>query len=86
MEYSSLCYTAGPCCLSILHTKLTSGNPSLPIHLFSPIPSPLATASLSSVFMILFLFRKYIHLGPVLDSACKWYHMIFVFFWLHLVW
>ena len=42
----------------------------------SPIPSPLATASLSSVFMILFLFPKYIHLGSVLDSACKgiiWY-------------
>ena len=34
VEYSSLCYTGGPCCLSLLYI-IASANPKLPIH-----PSP----------------------------------------------
>ena len=27
-----------------------------------------------------FLFCKYIHLCHILDPTCRWYHMVFVFF------
>ena len=32
MEYSSLCYTVGPYCLSILYIIVASANPKLPIR------------------------------------------------------
>ena len=49
MEYSSLFYTTRPCCLSILHTKLTSGNANLPIHLF---PHSLSLGNRQSVLCV----------------------------------
>ena len=49
IEYSSLCNTAGPHCLSILNETRT------PCAIY-------------------------------LDSTYKWYHTVFVFFWLYLVW
>ena len=58
IEYSSLCYTEGPYCLSI--SVYTSLHPlilnSLYYHL--PPPSPLATTSLFSMSLILFLFHR----------------------------
>ena len=45
IEYSFLCYTVGPCCLSIIH----------PLHLLVPksqAPSPLATTSLFSMSLL----------------------------------
>ena len=41
IEYSSLCSTVGPCCLSILHIIVFSANPKLPIHPFPTHPPPL---------------------------------------------
>ena len=40
MEYSSLCYTVGPCCLPILYIH---------VCLCYPLPSPMATTSMFSV-------------------------------------
>ena len=38
-DYSSLCYTVGPCCLSILYIVVCAlANPKLPIY---PSPAPL---------------------------------------------
>ena len=48
--------------------------------LLQPCPSShLATTSLFFMSVSLFLFCRYVHLCPVLDSTCKWYHMVFVF-------
>ena len=52
-EYSSLCYTVGPCCLPILYNEFASANPKLPIHP-SPTASPLAPTSLFSMSVSLF--------------------------------
>ena len=39
IEYGSLCYTVGPCCLSILYTVVLSANPKLLIYpSLSPFP------------------------------------------------
>ena len=54
-EASSLYYTVGPCCLSILYMhQFTSANSKHPL-LPCPTPFPLATTSLFSRFLILFL-------------------------------
>ena len=54
-ESSSLYYTVGPCCLSILYIhQFTSANSKLPL-LSCPTPFPLATTSLFSRSLILFL-------------------------------
>ena len=34
IEYRSLCYTVGPCCISILFIIAASVNPKLPIPLY----------------------------------------------------
>ena len=61
IEFSYLCYTVGPYCLSILYVKAyiyycQPPTPSLPNP--CPTPSPLATASLFSMTIILFLFHR----------------------------
>ena len=43
VEYSFLCYTVGPCCLSILYIIVSICYPKLPIHSY-----PVATTSLFS--------------------------------------
>ena len=43
IEYSSLCYTVGPCCLLILY--IVSVNSKLPIYPSLPTLSPLVTVS-----------------------------------------
>ena len=50
IEYSSLCYTVGPCCLSIFYIVVcVSANPKLLIY-SSPNPlSPLVTIRLFSM-------------------------------------
>ena len=40
IEYSSLCYTVGPCCLSILYVIVLSANSTLPIHPFPTVHPP----------------------------------------------
>ena len=43
--YSFLCYTVGPCCLSVLTYQFASANPKLQIH-FPLTHRPLGTTSL----------------------------------------
>ena len=58
IEYSSLCYTVGPCCLSILYIYYcVYFNPKFLIYPFLPL-SPLVTISLFSMSVSLFLFCK----------------------------
>ena len=47
-----------------------------------PCPTPLETTDVCSVFLILFLFHRWVHLRHILDSTYKWYDMVFLFFWL----
>ena len=65
--YSSMCYTVGPHFLSILNVVVCIYQPQLPIHLTSS-SSPLATTSLFSTSVHLFLF-------------CRQVHFCFFFFW-----
>ena len=65
-KYNSLFVTPDP--------PLSSSTPLL-LH-------PSATTSLSSPSMSLSLFCLWVHLCHILDSACKWYHMVFVFLFL----
>ena len=51
-------------------------NPSLSLL------HPLATTSLFSPSMSLSLFCLWVHLCHILDSTCKWYHMVFVILFL----
>ena len=57
---------------------LTPNSQSIPL----PPPSSLATTSLFSMSVSLFLFRGYVHLCRILDSTYKWYNMVFVFLFL----
>ena len=60
-ESSSLYYTVGPCCLSILYIhQFTSVNSKLPL-LSCPTPFPLATTSLFSRSLILFLLLIFLY-------------------------
>ena len=43
IEYNSLCYSVGPCWLSILNVIVVTTNPKLPVY--PSLPHPLATAS-----------------------------------------
>ena len=62
----SLCYTVGPCCLSIIYSSVHMLIPSfyfffhLPTHLPTQ-PSPFVTISLFSMSWSLFLFCKYLN-------------------------
>ena len=38
IEYNSLCYTVGPCCLSVLYILVLSVNPKLLIYLSLHLP------------------------------------------------
>ena len=82
IEYSSPCYTVGLCCLSILSLSIYI-NTSL--HLLTPhshcILPPLPLPLSNQNFMSLSLFHRLVHLCHVLDSAYKWYCVIFVFFY-----
>ena len=53
-EQSSLCYTAGPCWLSILNTAVCTSIP----HYHFPLPFPSATISSFSKSVTLLLFCK----------------------------
>ena len=64
-EYSSLCSTAGACCLSTLYI-ITSANPKLPNL---PTLFHLATMSLFSMSMNLFLFHGLTDLYDILDCS-----------------
>ena len=85
-EYSFLSYTVGPCCLFLLYIKIPSIYRSL--HLLNlltpasnppPTHCPLATISLFSICLILFLYQRYVRWCHILDSTYKCYGMVFVF-------
>ena len=57
--YSSLCNTAGPCWFFILNVTACTYEPQPHGLSFSPLPSPLATASLLSASVILFCRQVY---------------------------
>ena len=48
------------------------------LHLFHPVPQPLAPTSLFSISLSLVSF-SFVHLYYFLDSTCKSDHMVFVF-------
>ena len=66
--------------LLFIHSKcnslrlLTLSPQSIPL----PLSSRLVTRSLSSMSGSLSLFCRLVHLCHILDSMCKWYHMVFV--------
>ena len=49
-------------------------------------PTPLASISLFSLSVSLFLVCRYIGLYCILDSTYKWYHIIFAFWLVHWAW
>lgn len=76
---SSLCCTAGPHGLAILHAIVCIYQPQTPHPSHSlPLPSPLATTSLVSMSVSLFLSDRCAHLCYILDSIQKWHHTVFV--------
>ena len=78
IESGSLGCRVGLCCWSILYN-------SLPLLTQTPIstPSPLlATTSLFSLSVCLFLFHRYVDLYYILDSIWHLCHMAFVFLFL----
>ena len=58
IEYSSLCYAVGPCCLFNLCIIFASVIPNSQSTPLPPSPSHLATARLFSVSMSMFLLYK----------------------------
>ena len=71
MEFSSLCCTVGPCCLSILCVIICIYYPRLPVHPSSaPWQPQVCSFSVS-----------WDHLCHVLDYTYKWYRVVFVSFW-----
>jgi len=76
IRYSSLCSIAESHCLSIPSAIVYIYKPKLPVHP-TPSPSLLATTSLFSMPMSLFLFCRKFHLCLILDSRYKRYHMVF---------
>ena len=88
IEYSSLCYAVGPCCLSIPQVIVSICWPQTP-KLSLPHPHfPLGSyKSVLYVCESVSVLYRWVYLCHILDSTYKWYHMIFVFFQLfHLVW
>ena len=68
-----------------IHSKynslhLPTPNPQ-PIRL-PPNPNLLATTNLISMSASLFLFSRSFYLCHILDSICKWYHIVFAFLFL----
>ena len=78
-EYSFLCYIGGLCCLFILQIIVCICQPQTPSL---PSPHPLATITLFSMSVSLFLFCRQVHSSHILESTCKRYHMVFVFLFL----
>ena len=69
IEYSSLCATVGPCCLSILYmNSLHLLTPNYSQSILPPSFSPLATTRLFPLFVNPFVFHRCVHLCHFLDS------------------
>ena len=78
IECSSLCYTVGHCCLSVLYIIVyicwsQTPNPSLPTT--PPLGNQKSVLCVYESLSVLYIgsFVSY------LDSKYKWYHMVFVF-------
>ena len=78
-EYSSLCYTVGPCYLSILYI-VVSINPKFLIYTSRRFPFG-NHKFVSYVCESISVLQISSFVSFFLDSTYKWYHMIFVFLW-----
>ena len=70
----------------LIHSKCNSLyllNPDFQSIPLPPSPA-LATTSLCSMSVSLFLFCRHVHLCHILESTCKLYHMVFFLFQLFL--
>ena len=80
MEYSSLCYTKAPCCLSVQNAMVCIDR-----HWPSPAPRPhppgLATTSLSCVSVSLSPFFRWEHLCRISDCTYKRYRTVSISLW-----
>ena len=83
IEYSSLCYTIGPCCLSVLHVIVC-----LPIPDSQAIPLLSTSRHHNSILCLWFCSCcREVHLFHILDSTYKWHYMLFVYLLLiYLMW
>ena len=81
VEYSSLCFSAWLCCLTTLCSTL---HPLIPSAQSLPPQPPLPLGNHKSVLClwVCFYFTDRFYLCHILNSTCKWYHMVFVFLWL----
>ena len=70
-------YTVRPFMYDHLHLLIVNSQSISP-----PLLSSLAITSLFSMSVSLFLFHRYVLWCHILDSTYKWYHMVFVFFFL----
>ena len=78
IEYSSLCYTIGPCCSSILYTAVCicySQAPDLSLPTSFPFGSKKFVFYVCESLLCIYKFISIIFL----DSTYKWYHMTFIF-------
>ena len=74
---SSLCYTVGPCCYSVLYIVVCICQSQLLSYAFSS--SPLVSQVCFLYICDYFCFVNKFICTIFLDSTCKPYHMIFVF-------
>ena len=81
ITHSFLWYTVGPLCPSITNIIFCNRKPLNCLPILFP-PTPPGTTSLALLGSDLFLFCRKDHLCHSLDYANKWYHMVFVFFFL----
>ena len=74
IEQGSLCYTVGPCWLSILNIAMCT---SIPNSLTVPSPQPLPSGNQKFILCeCVSVLKISSFVSFFLDSAYKWYHMI----------
>ena len=79
MQYGSLCYTVGLCCLSILCTVVCACLPQTP-SLSLPPTFPCGEAHVCFLCLRVYFYFVYKFISTTFsDSTCKGYHSIFVF-------
>lgn len=72
VESSSLCWTGGPCWLSITVSVFIY----LSHLLIYPSPAPFPSGHLKFLSLSVFLFCKFVYFYTSVDSTPKWYHML----------
>ena len=69
--------TAGPFVYSFRMEQFPSAHPKVQVHPSPTCPPPREPPVCSLCLWVLFPFRRWVHLCHILDSTCKWYHMVF---------